>query len=138
MCILISKNFFLLMQNSPTLHSRTANTVLGKIQHHSFFITLLNLTDVIFSSSKFYSLTKHNLHKNTLFSNTLFVFFVKTILWFYCFQTRKQNGLTKSWHRGPVPQSAQHLATLLRPALPLLIRGKLADATVSHSGDSCT
>lgn len=38
------------------------------------------------------------------------------------------------------PQSPQisHLAMLSRPALPSLIRGKLADATVSHSGDSCT
>lgn len=52
--------------------------------------------------------------------------------------TRKQNGPAEGWHTGPVPQSPKHLQTLSRPTLSLLIRGNLADATVSHSGNSCT
>lgn len=36
-----------------------------------------------------------------------------------------------------VPPSPQHLASPPLPALPSLIRGKFADATLSHSGDSC-
>lgn len=46
------------------------------------------------------------------------------------------NGLSQSWHGGP--QSPQHLATPRTPLPPSPIRGKVADATVSHSGDSCT